>query len=167
MSPSGGVGERLTLRVMLVGPADLGQLDKLVVTIRDDHFRRRDEKLIAQTPSAPNLEAIQRQVWGPYRLQPQVGPDEARADITGRETVYDRPIPVGEGLPFPLEPTTPPPYATATTHDRWQRERGTVIRLTLDASKEVRVWKLPCEIDVAEVHNGPVRVTVPEPGSWR
>jgi len=157
----GDYGGKLRLRVKLVGPPELETLDTLTVTIRDDHWRRRDETLIAGTPSLPHLEEIQRQVWGPYRFTPQVGPDDARADVTGRETVYKSQIPVGEELPFQIEPTVPPSYATAWSPEAWRKDRGTVVRLALLGEKGSDHWKLACELDTAGVDVNPVIVRVP------
>ena len=41
---------------------------------------------------------MKQQIWGSYRFTPGVGPDEARADRTGRETGYNGTLPVGEAL---------------------------------------------------------------------
>ncbi len=46
----------LVLRVFLVGPHALGQLDKLTLTIRDDHHRRGDGRLL--TPDPPKNKAF-------------------------------------------------------------------------------------------------------------
>jgi hypothetical protein len=94
----------LRLRVMLVGPPGLDRLDRLTVTIRDDHFRRGEHQ---QIMGGPTTEEIKAHIWGPYRFTPSTGPDDARADGIGRTTVYDAQLPIGEELPFQLEHTVP------------------------------------------------------------
>jgi len=159
--PWGAGQEVKRLRIMLVGPLALDHVDTLTVTIRDDQFRRREFSSLA---AGPTPEAIGRQIWGPYRFTPFVGPDDARSDATGRITLYSTAIPVGEELLFQIEPTMPPSWATSTTREEWQRERGTVIRLTLDAEQaDLRPWTIPCEIDIRAVieEDGVVTVDVP------
>jgi hypothetical protein len=138
--------ETLTLRVTLAGPPGLDFVDRLTVRIRDDHFRRSDHEPLA---GGPSREDIARQIWGPYRFTPGTGPDEARADETGRVTVYDHVLPVGEGLPFQLDPTYPPRWS-AWTREGWLAQVGTVIRLVLVAERDGHgSWTLPAEIDAA------------------
>lgn len=156
----GDYGGKLRLRVKLLGPVELASVDSLTLAILDDHFRRGDEKLIEKTPSAPYIDEIKRQVWGPYRFTPQVGPDDARADATGRETVYGSEIPIGAELPFQLEPTSPPSYS-AWSFDQWQRDRGTLLRLALVAAKAGECWRLVCELDTLTTETSSVSVEVP------
>jgi hypothetical protein len=154
--PWGSGIDILRLRVMLAGPHGLDRLDRVTVSIRDDHFRRGEGQQIA---GGPTPEQVKRQIWGPYRFTPATGPDEARADSTGRTTVYDADLPLGEELPFQLEHTTPPPWATGTNEPDWLRQRGTVLRLAFTAEHhEYGTWTLPCEIDTATC---PVSVYVP------
>jgi hypothetical protein len=84
--PWGSGVDILRLRVALVGPPGLNLLDRLTVTIRDDHFRRGEHQ---QIMGGPTQEQIKAHIWGPYRFTPGTGPDDARADPTGRKTVYD------------------------------------------------------------------------------
>jgi hypothetical protein len=135
----------LRLRVMLLGPPGLDHLDSVTVRIRDDHFRRGDGQLLA---GGPTREQIQAQIWGPWRFSAGTGPDEARPDRAGRVIEYGERLPVGEELPFLLDPTMRPPWATSTTPEGWAQERGTVLRLAIDARHaEHGSWTLPCEID--------------------
>jgi TIR domain len=141
----------LRLRVQLTGPTSLGRIDGLTVTIRDDHFRRGEGPL---TAGGPTREQIKRQIWGPYRFRPGTGPDQARADSTGRVTVYDAELPVGEELPYFLERTRPPFWATSMTQKSWNEQRGPVIRLLLEAWRHDHgKWTLPCEIDLSSDHD--------------
>lgn len=81
---------------------------------------------------------------------PGTGPDEARADRTGRVTEYNADLPVGEELPFQLEPTRTGSWMGGMTQQDWQRQRGTVIRLAIDARhNEHGTWTIPCEIDAS------------------
>jgi len=139
----------LTMHVELVGPPALVQLDKLTVTIRDDHHRRGDSLTLPAGNDGPTRDDIKRHIWGPYMLRPQVGPHNARADITGRTVVYEDPLPVGEELPFPLEPTRPARWMHGTTPDMWRKERGSTIRvLFLAEHNTYGIWRLPAKIDV-------------------
>jgi hypothetical protein len=89
---------------------------------------------------------------GPYRFKPGTGPHAAHADATVRVTLFNHELPVGEILVFQLEPTSPPPWATGTTLDEWQRERGTLMRLAFDATHpDFGSWTLSCEIDLAGI----------------
>jgi hypothetical protein len=51
--------------------------------------RRGSREGYWQRMYGPSEEEIQRQIWGPYRFTPGTGPDDARADSNGRETVYN------------------------------------------------------------------------------
>ena len=136
----------LRLRVLLVGPHALKQLDNLTLTIRDDLHRRADR---SRSSIDPSREDIARQIWGPYRFTPSTGPDDARADDTGRVTPYDATLPVGEALVYQLEPNPQPSWSTGTTQQQWQQQQGTAIRLAFDAvSAEFGSWRLTCELDV-------------------
>lgn len=148
-------GKYQQLRVALLGPPGLDRLDRLTVTIRNDHHRRGEGPLRL---GGPTPEDLKRQIWGPYRFPPGTGPDDARADSNGRVTPYEAVLPVGEELPFQLEPTLPPSWAQGTSPQNWQRERGTILRITFDAQHATHgSWTLPAEIDVGD---GTKRVVV-------
>lgn len=150
----------LRLRVMLIGPPGLDRLDRLTVTIRNDHFLRGDGH--HQHMGSPTREEVKQHIWGPYRFTPGTGPGEARADHTGRETVYDASLPLGEELPYQLEHTMPGHWMTSMTLQDWLRQCGTIIRLAFTAEHtEYGTWYLPCEIETA---NTPVKVCVPYGG---
>lgn len=124
--PSNPGSDSFDLRAMLVGPTGLERIDQLTVIVRDDHFRRGDWQ---PRPAGPTQEQIREQIWGPFHFTPNTGPDQARADATGRTTVYDHELPVGEELPFQLEPTWPPPWSQMNSDD-WKRQRGQTVRLS-------------------------------------
>jgi hypothetical protein len=146
------------LRVVLEGPPALVQLDRLTVTIRDDFHTRGEGPL---TAGGPTREQIKRQIWGSYRFTPGTGPDEARADETGRETIYAGRIPVGESLIYQLEPNPPPPWSTGTSQDAWRQQHGSILRLSFLAEREgVGSWRLAGELDVAD---GQTKVTTEIP----
>lgn len=148
-------GEHQKLRVALLGPPGLDRLDMLTVTIRDDHHRRGEGTF---RMGGPTREELKRQIWGPYRFTPGTGPDDARADSNGRVTPYEAVLPVGEELPFQLEPTLPPPWAQGTSSQGWRRERGTILRIAFDARHTTHgSWTLPVEIDIGD---GTERVTI-------
>jgi hypothetical protein len=146
-----GNDQDLRLRVMLSGPAGLDRIDGLTVKVRDDHFRRGEGTL---TAGGPTREKIKAQVWGPYRFRPGTGPDNALADADGRVTAYEAELPVGEELPYLLERTRPPAWATSMTQEQWNEQRGPVIRIALEAwHADHGRWTLPCEIDLSADHD--------------
>jgi hypothetical protein len=154
-----GSVEALMLHVGLVGPPGLDKLDRLTVSIRNDHFLR-GAGAYRQHAGGPTQEQVKAHVWGPYRFVPGVGPDDSRADSMGREVVYDAELPIGEELPFELQRTTSAPWMHGTTDADWQRDRGTVIRFALTCEHNVHgPWHLKCEVDVAAL---PVTVLVPQ-----
>lgn len=141
--------DRLT--VLLAGPPQLEQLDSLTVRIRDDHPWRAEGSPLA---GGPSQEEVAAHIWGPYRFIPGTGPgaspgsDIGAADATGRVT-RTRGMPVGESLPFFLQPTMPPRWSQQPV-ENWRRERGTIVRLQLDCIREGwNPWSLACEIDTA------------------
>jgi type II secretory pathway pseudopilin PulG len=151
----------LGLNVSLSGPPELRQLDELTVTIRDDHPWRAQGTPLA---GGPTPEQVAAQIWGPYRFIPGTGPgaDSVRgipgADSTGRITPT-KGMPVGEGLPFALEPTRPPSWSHQP-QENWLIERGTLVRLRLDCRRDgLQPWTLTGEIDTAG--EGPHTVSVP------
>jgi hypothetical protein len=151
----------LRLSVFLSGPPELERLDKLTVSIRDDHPWRAQGTPLAGGP-AP--EQVAAQIWGPYRFLPGTGPgaDPVRgipgADQTGRVTPTGG-MPVGEELPFVLEPTRPPPWSSQP-QENWLKERGTVVRLRLECHRDGwEPWILTAEIDTGG--GGPCTVAAP------
>jgi hypothetical protein len=137
------------MRIQFLGPAALGHLGSLTMSIRDDDFTRAEYATYAGGPPA---DEIKRQIWGPYRFTPGTGPHPAHADSTGRTTPFNHELPVGEILVFQLEPTTPPLWSNGMTPEEWQRDRGTLLRLAFDAKHpEFGSWTLACEIDLADI----------------
>jgi hypothetical protein len=130
------------------------------VTIRDDFHTRGEGRL---TAGGPTHDQIKQQIWGPYRLTPGTGPQEAQADKTGREVAYNGALPVGEALTYQLEPNPPPPWATETTQADWQRQQGTVLRLAILAEHaDLSSWTLTGELNVGD-HHSRVEAEIP----WR
>jgi hypothetical protein len=143
--------QHLSLQLFLVGPPDLGRLDGLTVSIRDDHPWRGQGTPLA---GGPTPEQVAAQIWGPWRFTPGTGPgaDPVRgipgADETGRITPTGG-MPMGEGLPFSLEPTWPPQWSQQAQPD-WLRERGTLLRLRLECIRDgEEPWILTGEVDTA------------------
>ena len=144
--------DTLRLRVLLSGPPELGQIDRLTVSIRDDHpFRSQ----VAPLAGGPTSEQVAGQIWGPYCFTPGTGPivDPARgflgADHTGRTTPNGA-LSVGEAFAFHLEPTQPPRWSQQPL-ENWRKERGTVLRLRLECQRaDWEPWVLTGEIDTAE-----------------
>jgi hypothetical protein len=151
-APANPGSENDKLTVELLGPPELGGLDELVVTIRDDHPWRGQATPLA---GGPTPEQVAAHIWGPKRFTPGTGPgaDPARgvpgADATGRTTPTAG-LPVGESLPFFLEPTRPPGWATGRTSEGWWRDRGTVLRLIFLCRKNgAEPWTLVGEVDTS------------------
>jgi hypothetical protein len=156
--PWGQGTDTMKVRVMLLGPAGLDHLDAVTVRIRDDHFRRGEGLLLA---GGPTREQVKDHIWGSYMFTPGTGPDEARADPTGRVTAYEAKLPVGEELPFQLDPSRPGSWMAGMSQEDWQRQRGTVIRLAIDAvHAQHGKWTLPCEVDIGDNRKG--QVTIPD-----
>lgn len=150
--------ETKRLRMMLLGPPGLDHLDAVTVRIRDDHFRRGEGALL---PAGPTRKEIKDHIWGPYMFTPGTGPDEARADRTGRVTAYEAVLPVGEELPFQLDPTRPGSWMTGMSQEDWQRQRGTIMRIAIDAMHSQHgTWTLPCEIDLGK--DDTAQIVIPE-----
>jgi hypothetical protein len=145
-SPGATEHQHLRLRVMLLGPPTLDRLDRLTVTIRDDHHRRGATPL-QQIVGGPTPEQIQHLIWSPYRLAPGIGPDGFQADSRGRSVVYDAVLPLGEELPFQLDRTLKGFWMNMSEAD-WQRDRGTLLRIAFTAEHKAHgTWVLPCEIE--------------------
>lgn len=145
------------LDLELLQPVALQQLESLTVRIRDDR-PGRDQLGMSSLGSEEVKEQIRRQVWGPFRFTPHVGPDPVhRADADGREVVVEAPLEVGERLRFQLEPTQPPSWMHYTgleasaVEQSWREMVGTRIRLSITAhATNLAPWVLPLEIAVGE-----------------
>lgn len=142
----------MRLVVHLLGPPELERLDALTVTIRDDHPWRAQGTPLA---GGPTPEQVANQIWGQYRFTPGTGPgaDPVRgipgADPTGRTTPTGG-LPVGEELPFQLEPNQPPPWSHQPL-DAWQQQMGPWLRLKLECHKRGQPpWILPCEMMIKD-----------------
>lgn len=147
--PSNPGSDQFRLTVSLVGPSELGRLDRLVVTIRDDHPWRSEAGQIA---GGPTPEQVAAQVWSPFRFVPGTGPgaNPSRgvpgSDRLGRSTPTSG-LPVGEELPFFLEPSLVPSWSAQTSQE-WANERGSVLKLTFECHKNgAEPWTLTGEID--------------------
>ncbi len=159
--PSNPGSDALRLAIYLLGPPELERLDALTVSIRDDHpWRAQGTPTGGRTP-----EEIANQIWGRWRFVPGTGPgaDPVRhipgADPTGRTTPTGG-LPVGEELPFFLEPNHPPQWSQQPL-GAWQQQMGPWLRLMLECHKEGRPpWVLPAELMVNE---GVAYAEVPAP----
>jgi hypothetical protein len=135
--------------VELLGPPELGGLDELVVTIRNDNPWRGQSTPLAGGPSPDEVAA---HLWSPLKFVRGTGPGAnpsrgvAGADDTGRTTPTSG-LPVGEALPFFLEPTMPPAWSEGQTVADWRRERGPILRLSFLCRKDGAQWTLVGEID--------------------
>lgn len=137
------------------GPVALERLSSLHIKIRDDR-PGRDQAPSSYNGSALTAEQIRRQVWGPLRFTPGVGPGSDRSDEDGRSITVDTALEVGEGLRFQLEPTRHPWHwrtdAEAAEMD-WRAMVGTRLRLTITAfadGDDTSPWILPDEVEIAD-----------------
>jgi hypothetical protein len=152
-----GIEGVLRLRVIQVGPPGLDRLDKLTAAIRNDHFRRGDN--YPERMGGPTAEQVKAHIWGPYHFTPSTAPDDARSDATGRSTVYETPVPIGEQLVYQLEHTLPGGWMSMGQPD-WITQQGTLIRMAFTAEhNEHGTWYLPCEIETADL---PTTVFLPQ-----
>ncbi len=128
----------LRLTVLLTGPVPLERLDGLTLTVRDDNPWRREPTPISQA-NGITPEQLAQQVWGPYRLRPGITtgtqtPRSGPADPSGRE-IRTSGMPVGESLPFVLEPTLPPPWS-GQSPEQWRDQQGARLRLQLRCDRD-------------------------------
>jgi hypothetical protein len=148
VQPSNPGSTILKMQIYLAGPAELERLDALAVSIRDDHPWRGESTPVG---GGPTPEQVRRQIWGRWMFRPGTGPgaDSTRgipgADETGRTTPTSG-LPVGEGLPFFLDSTFPPPWSHQDLR-AWQEQMGPYLRLLLECVREgQQPWVLPAEI---------------------
>jgi len=131
--------EGLTLTVFLAGPPELGRLDALTVSVRDDEPWRGKRGPLAGGPSP---EQVAAQVWGPYEFAEEADPTGHAASPEG--------LPVGESLRFSMQATWPPRWS-GQRMSSWRSQVGTVLRLQLDCVREgSEPWTLACELDTAD-----------------
>ncbi|MGI9000774.1 MAG: hypothetical protein ACR2GH_03830 [Pseudonocardia sp.] len=117
------VGPSATLQVRLAGPPELGGLDDVHVTIRDD--RRRQPTMIANGPSSDDIASV---IWGPLRFRTGVN----GADRLGRD-VAPFPLDVAESTTLALEESHSPRWVDSTS---WRTERRSQpLRLTITCSQ--------------------------------
>lgn len=140
----------------LHGPNALERLNRLHVRIRDDR-PGRDEVPLSYEGTLLTPEEIRRQVWGPLRFSPGLGPGPNRADQDGRSVAVNSGLQVGEGLRFQLEATRHPWHwrrdDEAADAD-WRAMVGRRLRLTVTAfadGEQTPPWVIPDEVEVTEM----------------
>lgn len=117
-------GQHPRLEVKLAGPPELGRLDKVAISMRNDQERR------SILPNGPKAEDLEDCVWGPYRFRPFVD----GADQAGRQ-LGEFSIEVGDARTFALEPSLEPHWHVPA--GSWTREqKGKPIRLTVTSTRE-------------------------------
>ncbi|MBO2461457.1 hypothetical protein [Actinomadura violacea] len=99
--------------IELSGPVELGGLDAITISVRDDIPGRAPV-----SPGGPSAEEIAAQVWATHQFVH--GGDGA--DEHGR-TVRCGALRVGQRRQFVLKPTRPPHW-TSMTGESWQAERA-------------------------------------------
>ena len=148
-NPGSGV---FSLLLELGGPIALERLNRLTVKIRDDR-PGRDQEPLSFDGNGLTADQIRRQVWGPLRFTPGVGPGSDRADLDGRTVAVTKPLNVGEGLQFQLERTKNPWHwrtDAGVADEEWQAMVGPGLRLAVTAYAEesdAEPWTLPYEVE--------------------
>jgi hypothetical protein len=140
-----GVGDWITLRMALNGPAALARLDEIVLLVRDDNPDRVElAKRVPSVGNGPTPEEIADQVWGPYQFR--YGADGA--DRNGR-SIAPFALPVGESRVFVLDRTVAPRWTGPTGYESWRQQYdGTPLRLTLQCRRGDAWWELKLEVDL-------------------
>jgi hypothetical protein len=153
-------GTHLHLDLDLDGPIALHRLARLTVRIRDDRPDRGREPL-SFGGSTLSGEDIRRQVWGPVRFTPHVGPAPSRADEDGRVVEIHQPLAVGESLRFQLDPTRPPRHLqqdVSVDEEDWVDQVGTDLRLLIVAHPDSgEPWTIPLTLDTSRPPKGDER----------
>lgn len=133
---------QLRLAVRFDGPAGLRVLNRLVLTIRDDRDRSRDNQLAgAATPE--QMAAI---IWGPYQFRPRMqGVDETGrvAEVAG--------LHLDDTWLFALDPSTKASwYEGPEGSQRWHDQyNGTPLRLWAEChAAGHQPWTLPCTVNL-------------------
>ena len=126
----------------LLGPFGLDHLDGLTITVADDYFRRAD---FAEAFGLPGRRSSNR--YGAFIASGQGLSPTKQGGQNGTRHRLEHQLPVGEELPFVMEPTLPPPWSQQTDAE-WQRQQGTIVKLRLLATHATYgQWTLPCGID--------------------
>ncbi|MEW1551973.1 hypothetical protein [Streptomyces tsukubensis] len=149
----GAIGSTPTLAVRFHGPAGLGRLERLVLSIRDD----KDRSGIPLLPGGPTAEERDAVVWGPLKFRFSAG----GADGIGR-TVDPFELARGDEMVLSLDRTVAPPwYASGATG--WAGDYADAdLRLWVTVHAEGhRPWELhadvPTRIDQASGTTTPVQ----------
>lgn len=118
-------GTQQTLKVKLLGPGELENVDEVKVTVLDESVFR------LKRPGAAD-EVIAR-----FRFVPGTGPGVGTrggsgADAAGRVTTSEG-MPVGEAHLYALELS---PCPSGHTRDTWREQVGTTLRVRIDTRKD-------------------------------
>lgn len=132
---SPGVTQFYRMKLELIGPTALQELDKISIEIRDS--KRKPPEL----QNFKNRSVMEKQLWSPYRFTP--GVDEAPSD--GRTVVY-RPFSVHESAEFQLEDNPVPP---GTSPDWWESSiSSSEFKVwVICEKKDFRNWKIPLQLN--------------------
>ncbi len=123
-----------SFHVLLEGPDNLGHLDELRISIRDDDMLHQERP---GHGGATQLE-LDNFVWGPFRFRPRVD----TSDEHGRG-VGPFPLEVGAGRPLVLDRTRPGPWMGSRSQELWQRQyEAFSIRLVLHCRRGEYQWRL-------------------------
>ena len=135
-------GDRATLSVHLAGPLSLHHLDEIrIQVVASDDMSRT-----ATMAGGPSQEAIDAQVWGPFRFVPNIN----EADANGQR-IPSFPLRVGAGHPFALERTRPPLWQEGNDRQEHWRDQwlNKPMRLVLTCRRDgFDPWTVPYEVEV-------------------
>jgi hypothetical protein len=125
------------MTVELMGPPGLGELDEVMIRIRDDVPDRKP-----RDGSQLTREQIAEVIWGPYRLNPGM----RDTDSAGRAHGPLR-LPAHEPYPLQLEPTTAPAWSDP---ESWHRQyEGKPVRVEVICTREGHEpWVVPREVEI-------------------
>lgn len=138
-------GDVALLRVDLVDPPGLGRLDRITLRVRDDRLGHGDEDQIAGGASREQLKA---HVWGPYKFM--WGSDGV--DKHGR-SVKPFALPLGEGRPYAMVRTGPPPGTEDNPFagEQWRKVQDGPVRLEFLCERDgFEPWTVTREVPVPQ-----------------
>lgn len=150
---AGGLEDSAMLKIALAGGIDA--LDEVVVTIQDesgtDHWGRG-------LPPGITQERAEAFVWGPWEFDTNAG-----AQVVSNRQTRPRPYSLLSGKNWDvlaLAATRPGSWMTATTPDKWRKERRQQpIRLLITCRREGHnPWFVPLEVQPEHRKTARVRV---------
>jgi hypothetical protein len=123
-----------TVTARFTGPAELGRLDEVVITILDEPVDRWGRGY----PDGVSEEEAALFVWGPWQFNTGAAAQIADRRTTQRLT-FDRASGKNVVL-LPLERTRLGRWMTGTSQEKWLQDRGIMLRLHISCRSGERTW---------------------------